>query len=228
MASSGVAVETTSTINLKGSAEIIRDFMDFSINMILYQREVYGDAEFEKIEKYGRPLFMTTNEKLKQYLEGVLNGLQTSIENDECRKVVLVIIDTDTEEPVEHWEFEIEPEIAENSENNDPLKQDKERTVTKDIKKIQSQMMKIMKQIIGTVTYLPCREDAGLTFNILLYIKKRTGDKNMDHWEGTHGHELVVGAGECKEEIETLSFDTLKTGLQTVKSKVCYKVKNGV
>ena len=73
MASSGVAVETTSTINLKGSAEIIRDFMDFSINMILYQREVYGDAEFEKIEKYGRPLFMTTNEKLKQYLEGVLN-----------------------------------------------------------------------------------------------------------------------------------------------------------
>merc|ERR1712127_965104 len=85
MASSGVAVETTSTINLKGSAEIIRDFMDFSINMILYQREVYGDAEFEKIEKYGRPLFMTTNEKLREYLKGVfLNGLQTSIENDEC------------------------------------------------------------------------------------------------------------------------------------------------
>ena len=73
MASSGVAVETTSTINLKGSAEIIRDFMDFSINMILYQREVYGDAEFEKIEKYGRPLFMTTNDKLREYLKGVLN-----------------------------------------------------------------------------------------------------------------------------------------------------------
>ena len=71
-AASEVAVETASVINLKGSAEIIRDFMDFSINMILYQREVYGDAEFEKIEKYGRPLFMTTNKKLREYLNGVL------------------------------------------------------------------------------------------------------------------------------------------------------------
>ena len=72
MASSEVAVETKSVINLKGSAEIIRDFMDFSINMILYQREVYADEEFEKIEKYGRPLFMTTNTALKEYLSGVL------------------------------------------------------------------------------------------------------------------------------------------------------------
>ena len=154
--------------------------------------------------------------------------MQTSIENDECRKVVLVIIDTASEEPIEHWEFEIEPEIAENAENKDPLKQNKNRTVERDVKKIQQQMMKIMKQIIGTVTYLPCREDANLTFNILLYIKKRRGDKDMDHWEGTHGHDLVAKSGEFKEEIETLSFDTLKTGLQTVKSKVCYKIKSDV
>jgi len=223
-AAAAAACETKSVINLKGSAAIIKDFMDFSINMILYQREVYHDEEFEKVEKYGRPLFMTTNDKLRKYLDGVLGGLKNSIEKDECRKVVLVIIDTDTEDPVEKWEFEIEPEVNNDIENTDPYAvPDKTRTASKDMKAIQNQIMKIMKQIIGAVTYLPCRGDSELSFNILLYTKRK-GTEVMSEWQECHAHDLIASK-ETQENVQTLNFDTLSTGVQTVQSRVCYKVK---
>lgn len=232
------ATETKNVINLKGSAKLIREFMEYSINMILFQREVYHDEEFEKVDRYGRPVFLTTNEKLKQYLNGVLSGLKESIENDECKKMVLVIISVDTEEPIEKWEFSIEPESGD-EENADPsgstslsklkiepdpyAKPDKNRTASRDLKLIQQEMMKIMKQIIGAVTYLPCRGDTDLTFNILLYTKKR-GEHVMANWQESHAHDLAAGNGE--EEVQVLQFDNLSTGVNKVRSKVEYKIQN--
>ena len=156
--------QTKNVINLKGSAAIITDFMNYSINMILFQREVYDMNEFEKVERYGRPIFLSTNEKLKKYLAHILNGLKKLLENDECHRVDLVIINVESEETIERWEFEISPEKGdgkEDLENSDPLK----RTSNKKLADIQQQIMKIMRQIIATVSMLPNYED-DITFKV--------------------------------------------------------------
>jgi len=229
--SSATATETKNVINLKGSAKLIQEFMEYSINMILYQREVYHDDEFDKVQRYGRPVYLTNNEQLKKYLDGVLSGMKESIEADECKKVVLVIISCETEEPIEKWEFAIESEPGDEDKENTTIKKEtttttdpSKRTATRELKQIQNVMMKIMKQICGTVTYLPCRDsNAELTFNILLYTKKR-GQEIMNNWQESHSHELYDGGD--GEEVQVLNFDDLSTGVNTVKSKVCYKVQN--
>mgnify|MGYP000276312612 CR=1 FL=1 len=83
---------TKQTITVQGSAEIITDFMEYSINIILYNRELYPMEDFEKVEKYGRPYYLTTNYKLKSYLENVLKGLKDLVANDQCHRIDLVII----------------------------------------------------------------------------------------------------------------------------------------
>lgn len=242
---SGTQTKNLERITLKGSAAIITDFMNYGINMILFQREVYDAADFEKVDRYGRPVFITTNEKLKKYLDGVLNGLRTLLENDECRRVDLVIINVEDDQTIERWEFEIEPtnEGASgqggdgsngsgtgngtgngNDENLDPLS--KTRTATKDLNKIQQQIMKIMRQIIATVSMLP-NYDQDITFNILLHTKKRGKSEMKNWWETDSRVTSIAGegdSGEGQEGIEILKFDSLRTGVQNVHSKVCYRV----
>ena len=227
-AMSGTQQEIKNTINLKGSASLITDFMNYGINMILFQREVYAMESFEKTERYGRPIFLTTDEKLKRYLDGVLNGLRTLLENDECRRVDLVIISVADEEPVERWEFDIEPthEVSgDGLENVDPS--NKSRTSSKDIKEIQQQIMKIMRQIIATVSMLPNYEQE-ITFNILLHTKKKAKSE-MRNWSEADARVTSLAGERPGEEdgVEVLRFDSLKTGVHSVHSKVCYKVGIG-
>ena len=76
----------------------------------------------------------------------------------------LVIINVESEETIERWEFEISPEKGdgkEDLENSDPLK----RTSNKKLADIQQQIMKIMRQIIATVSMLPNYED-DITFKM--------------------------------------------------------------
>ena len=89
-AAQAVAQEVKSNvITLAGSAEIICDFMEFGINMILFQRDIYPNEDFKQVQKYGRPLYLTENEKLREYLKNILTGLKVMLEKDECHKVSL-------------------------------------------------------------------------------------------------------------------------------------------
>merc|ERR1712141_909747 len=113
------------------------------------------------------------------------------LEKDDCHKVVLVIIDVESEEPVERWEFEVEPDhensikVENDSENVNP----NARYSNMELKKIQGQIAKIMQQIIGSVTYLPIREDEH-TFNILLYTRRRSETPIMHQWSETTAHTI--------------------------------------
>jgi len=224
-AAQAVAQEVKSNvITLSGSAEIICDFMEFGINMILFQRDIYPNEDFKQVQKYGRPLYLTENEKLKEYLKNILTGLKVMLEKDECHKVVLVIINVESEEPVERWEFEVKPDhenstkVENNAENIDPHA----RYSNMELKKIQAQIVKIMQQIIGSVTYLPIRDDEH-TFNILLYTRRRSETPIMHQWSETTAHTIEKTGN---DNVEVIDFQTLTTGVHNVKSKVCYKVKN--
>ena len=61
-----------SEITLRGSVEIVTEFLGFAINSILYQRGVYEANLFAATARYGCTLFCTTDEALKLYIVQVL------------------------------------------------------------------------------------------------------------------------------------------------------------
>jgi len=75
-----MATATKSTITLKGSAQMISEFMDFGINSILYQRDVYDASDFSPVQKYGLTVYMAQVEDLRKYLDTVLDQMRSWIE----------------------------------------------------------------------------------------------------------------------------------------------------
>jgi mitotic spindle assembly checkpoint protein MAD2 len=75
-----MATATKNTITLKGSAQMISEFMDFGINSILYQRDVYPPNEFTPEKKYGLTVLMAQDEELRKYLDTVLGQMRQWIE----------------------------------------------------------------------------------------------------------------------------------------------------
>ena len=75
-----MATATKNTITLKGSAMMISEFMDFGINSILYQRDVYPANEFSPVQKYGLTVYMAQDEELRKYLNVVLEQMKNWIE----------------------------------------------------------------------------------------------------------------------------------------------------
>lgn len=83
----------------------------------------------------------------------------------EVKKVVLVLMDLNTQEPLERWTFDIETDEA---YVNDPT-----LTSEKSPVEIQREISAIMRQISASVTYLPLFESP-VSFDILIYTKSET------------------------------------------------------
>ena len=70
------AAQAQSTgITLKGSVAIVTEFFEYSINNILYQREIYPPETFRRVAKYNLAMFVTTDDGLTGYLGSVLAQL---------------------------------------------------------------------------------------------------------------------------------------------------------
>lgn len=72
---SRAAQATRNTITLKGSTEIVTEFFGYSINSILYQRGIYPPESFNKVQKYGLSMLVTSDSGLQNYLQQVLSQL---------------------------------------------------------------------------------------------------------------------------------------------------------
>jgi len=59
------AQATKNNITLKGSTEIVSEFFGYAVNSILYQRGIYSPETFERKQKYGLGMLVTTDESLK-------------------------------------------------------------------------------------------------------------------------------------------------------------------
>ena len=73
-----VATNTTTQqgVTLKGSIKTVVEFFEYSVNNILYQREIYPPESFRRVPKYGLAMFVTTDDGLNGYLSQVLAKLQ--------------------------------------------------------------------------------------------------------------------------------------------------------
>lgn len=99
-------VETSNTISLKGSVDIVTEFFLYSINNILYQRSIYPPESFRPVKQYGLTMMFTTDEQLNAYLNNIVKQLEVWLMEGTVQKLVLVVKGIETKETLERWVFE--------------------------------------------------------------------------------------------------------------------------
>uniref|UniRef100_A0A8C6LDH1 Mitotic spindle assembly checkpoint protein MAD2B n=1 Tax=Nothobranchius furzeri TaxID=105023 RepID=A0A8C6LDH1_NOTFU len=87
-------------------ADILCEFLEVAIHLILYVREVYPSGIFQKKKKYNVPVQMSCHPGLNQYIQDTLHCIKPLIEKNDAEKVVVVIMDKE-HHPVERFVFEI-------------------------------------------------------------------------------------------------------------------------
>ena len=55
------------------------DILVYSINSILYQRGIYPSDSFNREQKYGITLLVTTNKELQDYLSRIMNQIKGNL-----------------------------------------------------------------------------------------------------------------------------------------------------
>ncbi|KFM72511.1 Mitotic spindle assembly checkpoint protein MAD2A, partial [Stegodyphus mimosarum] len=183
--------KTESAITLKGSADIVTEFFDYGINSIIYQRGIYPVESFSREEKYGLTVLMTKNEELRSFITNVTKQLRSWLLTKDVHRLVVVISDSYTKEPLERWEFQIKCEGELDIGG---------KSKSKDIKEIQKEIRNIIRQITASVSFLPLLDTACM-FDVLLYTNK---DITVpDEWADTTAHLIP----DC-DEVRLSNFST--------------------
>ncbi|KAK7068504.1 MAD2 mitotic arrest deficient-like 1 [Halocaridina rubra] len=204
----GTKQETRNSITLKGSAQLVSEFFYFGINSILYQRGVYPPDSFTYKQQYGLTLFVTTDEKVKEYLDNVLAQIKDWLEAGQVQRLVLVVTNVDTKEVLERWSFNIQHEAGFDPQS---LKEGKEGN--KDLKIIQKEMRDVIRQITACVTFLPLL-DCVCAFDLLVYTHT---DVNVPEKWGESAPCFISNS----QEVRLKSFST---SVHKVDACVSYKI----
>ncbi|GAA5838530.1 hypothetical protein JCM3766R1_006003 [Sporobolomyces carnicolor] len=196
------------TLSLKGSTKIVTEFFEYSVNSILYQRGIYPPEDFKQVKKYGLTLFTSADEALEKYVQNVMKQVQAWILAGKLDSLALIIMNRDTREVVERWQFDIqveEPPPESSSKENQAsetstggaLKSKAEKTP----EQVQKDIQDIMRQITSSVTFLPSLEEK-YVFTILTYAKKDT--EVPKEWIDSDPHMIIGNA----EQVKLRSFST--------------------
>jgi mitotic spindle assembly checkpoint protein MAD2 len=109
MSGTKVAQAPTRThLSLKGSVALVSDFFLYSIQSILYQRNIYPSDEFKMTKKFGTQVLTTIDEGLLNYLERAMNQVQEWLSRGEVKRIVVAIVEKETQETLERWQFDVE------------------------------------------------------------------------------------------------------------------------
>lgn len=179
--------------------ELVRS--DYAINSILYQRGIYPEDEFEQKKKYGLPLLVTKDAGVRQYLNRVLSQIQTWLMNGDIQKLVVVIIDIESNETKERWNFDIQMDVDAAVTGSEKPQQE-----------IVNEIRTIIRQITSSITYLPLLEGRCI-FDILIYTNQSAPIPTK--WEES-GARLI----ENSEQVRLYSFST---NIHKVDSLVAYQ-----
>lgn len=168
---SATETKTRNAITLKGSTELVTEFFGYAVNNILYQRGVYPPEEFERKQKYGLGVMVTTEPKLRDYLVEVLEQVHAWLMQKDLKKLVLVLADARTKETLERWTFDVETDkeitaagTGENGDGDDSSAGYREKPE----KEIMGEIQAIIRQITASVTFLPLLEGE-CAFELLAY-----------------------------------------------------------
>ena len=102
------AAPTRSHLSLKGSSAIVHEFFSYSLQSILYQRELYPSEEFKTVKKYGMQILVATDEELQEYLTRSMAQVQEWLQNGAIERLVVAIVEKGTGEVRERWQFDVQ------------------------------------------------------------------------------------------------------------------------
>ncbi|KAF1758936.1 hypothetical protein GCK72_015396 [Caenorhabditis remanei] len=192
-------VKTQNAISLKGSAQLVKEFFDFGLSSILYQRGLYPSDSFKREKKYGLALFVTNDKKLEAFMKPLLKQVEYWLAKKQLKRLVMVISEVKTKAVVERWQFDIHTEdVDEDGENAHR---------TKDQKTIQKEIGDVLRQITASVSFLPLLEEP-VSFDVLIYTGKDT--QAPEDWTESEAH-LIQDA----ETVQLRSFSTAVHGVNT-------------
>ncbi|KAI4480072.1 hypothetical protein M0804_010433 [Polistes exclamans] len=202
--------QKTKCITLKGSAELVTQYLLYGINSILYQRGIYPPETFEPAEQFGLFFLMSTDEKIKSFLDTVLGQIQEWLVQRKVQKITLVITNVNTKEVLEKWDFRVdyEGQVSKSTSNNSKV--ELPEVGTKDVKTIQKEIREVIRQITGTVSFLPLL-DCLCSFDILTYT---VPDCNIPkEWDETQPVFIANS-----QEVQLRSFSTSIHKMDTIVS----------
>lgn len=126
----------------------------YGVNSILYQRGIYPPETFEHAEHFGLFVLMSTDEKIKGFLNTVLGQIQEWLIQRKVQKITLVITNVNTKEVLEKWDFKVDYEgQTSNSTSNDNTNNSFPEVGTKDVKTIQKEIREVIRQITGILLH---------------------------------------------------------------------------
>ncbi|XP_065359555.1 mitotic spindle assembly checkpoint protein MAD2A [Calliphora vicina] len=199
---------TKNCITLKGSAQIIAEYLKYGINSILFQRGIYPAETFESTQQYGLTILMSKDPKIEEFLQKVLEQTEEWLAKNMINKISMVITNAHTKEVLECWDFKMNAELGD-GDTSDGSK----LTSSKELKRIQNEIRDVMRQISATVTYLPLL-DCICTFDVMIHTLQ-TCDV-PESWDET-GPAFIQNA----QAVQLRSFST---GLHKVDTVVNYKM----
>ena len=197
-------------ITLKGSAELVKEYLLYGVNSILYQRGIYPPETFEPVEHFGLFVLMSTDEKIKGFLDTVLGQIQEWLVQRKVQKVTLVITNVNTKEVLEKWEFKVDYEGPTSNGASDTTSNGLPKVGTKDAKAIQKEIREVIRQITGTVSFLPLL-DCLCSFDVLTYTVPDCGIPK--EWDETQPVFIANS-----QEVQLRSFSTSIHKMETIVS----------
>lgn len=195
----------STSITLKGSAEMVREFFSYGVNSILYQRGIYPESDFTRVSKYGLTMLVNTNDKITSFLQEILQRMGTWLERGELDKVVVVISGVETGKTLERWTFDVQ--MDDSFDHDAKTTKAKGKTEAEAVKGIQA----VIRQITASVTCLPLLEER-CAFDMLLYAKNSV--EIPEKWEESDA-KIIPN----QTQIHLRSFST---NIHTVDASVAY------
>ncbi|BCR84602.1 spindle checkpoint protein MAD2 [Aspergillus chevalieri] len=205
-------------LSLKGSAKLVAEFFEYSINSILFQRGVYPPEDFTTVKKYGLNMLVTSDDQVKAYIKKIMSQLNKWMAGGKISKLVVVITSRETGEHVERWQFDVEIFNKHKRSKSAQKTGDKENSgdaesaapIEKTEKEIQDEIQAIFRQITASVTFLPVL-DGDCTFNVLVYAD---ADSEVPvEWGDSDAKEIKNA-----EKVQLRSFSTNNHRVETLVS----------
>eukprot|EP00835_Amoeboradix_gromovi_P000158 NODE_5_length_49639_cov_0.484336.p20 type:complete len:190 gc:universal NODE_5_length_49639_cov_0.484336:12964-13533(+) len=179
-------------LQLEGSIKVVLEYFEYALNMILYQRNIYPHEMFTLVRKYGINVLKTEDPSIQKYLFSVLIKVKDWIETGQLKKLVLAIINENSGETVEKWEFSL------------TIQKD---TIDIEERDICRNIQYILKQIVSSCTALPIL-DSGYTFHVLAHTLDGTSVPNQ--WIKSNSHDITDG-----EFVHLKAFSTTTHDIST-------------
>ncbi|XP_022121966.1 mitotic spindle assembly checkpoint protein MAD2A [Pieris rapae] len=201
--------QTKNCITLRGSAQILCEYLKFAINSVLFQRGLYPPETFKAEQQYGITLLLSEDPLIKDFLTNLLTQSEEWIVNKKVDKLSLIILNVATKEVLECWDFNVQYE-----DGDVALSKEKNETVgSKDLKKIKQEIRDVMLQIAATISYLPFL-DCRCSFDVLVHAKP---DCDIpEKWAEAKPVEIT--------NAQNVQLKTFSTSLNKMETIVSYKL----